>query len=416
MHKILVIGSGAREHALVWKLAQEAEVFCAPGNAGIAQICGEYDVDPLDIDGVVSLAKHLKVDFVVVGPEGPLIAGLADALRDSGVPTVGPGKHAATLEGSKAFSKRAMVEARVPTADYGEFINVESALAYVADMFSKGNSVAVKASGAALGKGVTVCLTQEEAESAVNEAMVEKKFGEAGETVVIEECLFGKEFSLITLVSGEYYRSLPIAQDYKRAFDGDRGPNTGGMGTYSPVPWLDDKLIKRTEEAVVAPLLKSLAKKGIDYRGVLFSGIMVVKGEPYCLEYNVRFGDPETQSIVRRLGKGFADALEAVAKGNPIPEIEVLDNAVVTVVMASEGYPGTYKKGRTINIPYNLQDEVVVFHAGTATLVGDLVSSGGRVLAVSATGSNLSVARKSAYSAVDRIEFKGRQFRSDIGA
>lgn len=414
--RILVLGSGGREHALVWKLAQEADVFCAPGNAGIAQTCGTYDLDLMDFPAIESLAKHLKVDFVVVGPEAPLIGGLADFLRSAGVPTVGPNAQSAMLEGSKAFAKRAMVEAGVPTADYGEFTNAGVALKYIAEMFAQDKCVAVKASGSALGKGVTVCLTQAEAEQAVHLAMVERVFGEAGDTVVIEECLHGREFSLITLVSGSQYRSLPIAQDYKRAFDGDRGPNTGGMGTYSPVPWLDDALIKKTEEAIVAPLLKSLTKYDFDYRGVLFSGVMVVNGNPFCLEFNVRFGDPETQSIVRRIGAGFAATLEAVAKGKPIPEIEVLDNAVVSVVMASEGYPGKYKKGRSVSIPDDLDDDVVIFHAGTSKLVGGLVTSGGRVLSVTATGASLGRARKSAYAAVEKIEFKGRQFRTDIGA
>lgn len=412
---VLVVGSGGREHALAWKLSQEAEVHCAPGNAGIAQDCPCHDVQPTDIHGIVELAKSISADLVVVGPEEPLINGLADALRAEGVNVFGPGREGAQLEGSKAFSKRMMVEARVPTADYGEFTDPESAKEFVGEMFAKGRNVAVKASGAAFGKGVSVCLTQEEAEDAIAQAMIEKVFGPAGETLVIEDCLFGREFSLLTLVSGREYRSLPVAQDYKRAFDGDRGPNTGGMGSYSPVPWLDDELIEKTERRVVAPLIDLMHEKGIDFRGVLFSGLMVVGGEPYCLEYNVRFGDPETQSIVRRLGNGFLGALLAVSKGEPIPEFEVLDNATVTVVMASEGYPGKYKKGRTVTVPPDLDPSVVVFHAGTSMLVDDLVSAGGRVLGVSSSSDSIESARKIAYNAVDRIEFRGGFFRSDIG-
>ncbi len=414
--RVLVVGSGGREHALAWKLSQEAEVVCTPGNAGIAQTCEVADVKPEETERIVSLSKQRAIDLVVIGPEEPLINGLADALRAAGTNVFGPNIKAAQLEGSKSFSKRMMVEARVPTADYGEFTDPDSAKAYVGEMFEKGKSVAVKASGAAYGKGVTVCLTQEEAEFAIEEAMVKKAFGTAGETLVIEDCLFGREFSLLTLVSGKHYRSLPVAQDYKRAFDGDRGPNTGGMGTYSPVSWLDDDLLKKTEQRVVLPLIKTLADKDIDFRGVLFSGLMVVHGEPYCLEYNVRFGDPETQSIVRRLGRGFGDALAAVANGEPVPEFEVLENSVVTVVMASDGYPGKVKKGKSITIPDDLPEEVVLFHAGTSMLMDDLVTNGGRVIGVSATGPDLASARKTAYAAAERIEFKGKFYRSDIGA
>ena len=414
--RVLVVGSGGREHALVWKLVQEAEVYCTPGNAGIAKTCQTFDVAADQTDRIIALAKQLGVDFVLVGPEAPLIHGLGNALRAAGVAVVGPGSEGAQLEGSKAFSKRLMVEARVPTADYGEFHDPESARVFVGEMFAKGRNVAVKTSGAAFGKGVSVCVTQEEAEEAIAKAMIEKVFGPAGETLVIEDCLFGKEFSLLTLVSGRHFRSLPVAQDYKRAFDGDRGPNTGGMGGYTPVSWLSEDLVKTTEERVVAPLLSKLAEKGIDYRGVLFSGLMVVGGVPYCLEYNVRFGDPETQSIVRRLGKGFAEALRAVSNAEPIPEIEVLDNAAVTVVMASEGYPGKHANGRKVTIPEDLPEEVVVFHAGTQTLLDGLVTSGGRVLGVSATGKSVEDARKTAYASASRIDFKGGFFRTDIGA
>lgn len=414
--RALVVGSGGREHSLAWKLAQEAEVICTPGNAGIAQTCEVADVKPEETERIVALAKQREIDLVVIGPEEPLINGLADALRAAGIDAFGPSIKAAQLEGSKSFSKRMMVEARVPTADYGEFTDPESAKQYVGEMFEKGRSVAVKASGAAFGKGVTVCLTQEEAVDAIEQAMVEKVFGPAGETVVIEDCLFGREFSLLTLVSGQHYRSLPVAQDYKRAFDGDRGPNTGGMGSYSPVSWLDDGLVQLTESRVVKPLLDKLREKDIDFRGVLFSGLMVVGGEPYCLEYNVRFGDPETQTVMRRLGAGFGSALMAVAKGEPIPDVEVLDNAAVTVVLASEGYPGKYKKGRSVSIPDDLPEEVVLFHAGTSMLMDDLVTNGGRVLGVSATGSDIAAARATAYAAADRIDFSGKHFRTDIGA
>ncbi len=413
--KVLVVGSGGREHALVWKLKQEADVVCTPANAGIAQECETAAIKPDDTNGLAGLAMDIKADLVVVGPEDPLIAGVADALRAVGVPVVGPGVKGAALEGSKAFSKRLMVEAGVPTADFGEFTDPADARSYVAEMSIKGKNVAVKASGAALGKGVAVCLSQEEADEAIERTMVEKAYGSAGDTVVVEECLFGKEFSLMTLVSGTSFRSLPVVQDYKRAYEGDRGPNTGGMGSFSPVGWMDEGLVERAEQTVVAPILAKLADKGIDYRGVLFSGLMVVEGELFCLEYNVRFGDPETQSVVRRLGDGFAEALRCVAAGEPVPEFEVKTDAAITVVMASDGYPGNYQKGRSITVPKDLPPEVVLFHAGTSALMGGLVTSGGRVLGVSATGEDLATARETAYSAVEKIEFKGCQYRNDIG-
>ena len=414
--RVLVVGSGGREHALVWKLSQEAEVFCTPGNAGIVKTCETFGVSPSDSLELSVLCKKNAIDLVVVGPEDPLIAGLADDLRADGIAVFGPGKDGAVLEGSKAFSKQLMTQAKVPTPEYGEFTVSGQAKAYVEEMFAKGKNVAVKASGAALGKGVSVCATKEEADEAIERAMVEHVFGDAGDVVIVEECLFGQEFSLMTLVSGTSYRSLPVSQDYKRAFDGDRGPNTGGMGAYSPVGWMDDGLVEETEKRVVEPLLAELAKKEIDFRGALFSGLMVVGGEPYCLEYNVRFGDPETQTVMRLLGDGFADAMSAVAQGKPVPAFDVVEQAAITVVMASDGYPGKYPKGKSVKIPGDLPAEVVVFHAGTSALLRDVVTTGGRVLGVSATGTDLESARKTAYDAVDRIEFTGKQFRTDIGA
>ena len=324
-----------------------------------------FPINPMDHAEVTELAKKLEVDYVVVGPEDPLIGGLADALRGEGISVVGPGREGATLEGSKAFSKSMMVEAGVPTARGGEFKHPDTAKAFAAEFFAAGNGVAVKASGAALGKGVVVCTELEQALAAIDDMMVHKVHGTAGETVVVEQMLVGQEFSLLTLVSGQSYQSLPVSQDYKRAFDGDRGPNTGGMGTYSPVGWLDQSVVEETERTVVEPLLQLMAGKGIDFRGVLFSGLMVEDGVPYCLEYNVRFGDPETQTVMRRLGAGFADALYCVAKGEQVPQIGVSPLSATTVVLASGGYPGSYEKGKVIEIPDDLDDEVVVFHAGS---------------------------------------------------
>ena len=273
----------------------------------------------------------------------------------------------------------------------------------------------IKASGNAMGKGVVVCGTRAEAEDAIAQMLDDRIFGEAGETIVVEDRITGREFSLLTLCSDGHILSLPVAQDYKRALDGDRGPNTGGMGTYSPVPWVTPELIAETEKLVVWPALKVLKARGIDYRGVLFSGLMLDGSHPYCLEYNVRFGDPETQSVMMRLGKGFAAALNACALGLPIPAIEVKDNAVVTVVVASGGYPGSYEKGRAIKL-HSPPKGVKVFHAGTSTQDGQLSTSGGRVLAVRAKGYDIDDARSRAYAAADLVSFDGLQRRSDIAA
>ncbi len=414
--RILVIGSGGREHALVWKLSQEAEVFAAPGNPGIAQICKCFPTPQTDHAAITSLAQELNVDFVLVGPENPLIDGLGNALREAGIAVVGPNSDGAQLEGSKAFSKDLMADAHIPTADFQVFTHPEPAKDYIKSMFDAGRQVAVKVSGLALGKGVTVCDTPDQAYEAIDDAMVRMIFGESGHTLVIEERLTGREFSLLTLCSGTHYRSLPVAQDYKRIFDGDEGPNTGGMGTFSPVPWISDEVVRRTEEQVVAPLLNLLKIKGIDYRGILFSGLMIKGDEIKCLEYNVRFGDPETQSVMKRLGKGFAEALKAAANGDQIPEFEVKDNTVVTVVLASENYPGTPKTGFPISLPNTLPEAVTVFHAGTKLVDGQLTNSGGRVLAVSAEAADHPTARKLAYEATAQIHFEGVQYRKDIAS
>ncbi len=407
--KVFVVGSGGREHALAWKLSQESEVFACPGNPGIAQVAECVDGDP------VAVAQAIRPDLIVIGPENPLIEGLADNLRALGFAVFGPGARGAQLEASKAFSKDLMAKAGVPTAAFGTFSDAAQAIEFARARYDAGYQVAVKASGAALGKGVVVCETFEEASEAIEMMMVDREFGDAGATVVIEDRLVGREFSLLTLCSGTSFLSLPIAQDYKRALDGDRGPNTGGMGTYSPCGWVSDELVRQSEAEIVAPLLSQLANDGIDYRGVLFSGVMVQDGVPYCLEYNVRFGDPETQTVMRRLGSGFLSALMAVAEGRAVPQVEVLDNAAVTVVMASGGYPGQYEKGRPISIPDGLSESVVVFHAGTLMRDGKLVTSGGRVLGVSEVGKTVDEARAKAYSAVSQIQFEGAFARRDVG-
>lgn len=413
MIKALVVGSGAREHALVWKLAQEAQVFCTPGNPGILSECECFDVRGTDADGLVALAKRLGVDFVVIGPEDPLILGVADALRDAGVPVFGPGRAGAQLEGSKAFSKALMEEAGIPTAKHQSYTVAEEAHEDVRRRWAEGKRAVIKASGAALGKGVVVCQQEYEAHAAIEAMMVAKEFGDAGSTVVVEDLLEGREFSLLTLCNGSDFKSLPLAQDYKRIFDNDEGPNTGGMGSYSPLEWLTDEDVSHTERTVVAPLLKALKDKGIDYRGTLFSGLMKTADGIYCLEYNVRFGDPETQSVMMRLGNGFADALEACATGRSIPEFEVKGNFVVSVVLASGGYPGAVKKGVPITIGA-LPAGAKCFHAGTAFEGGSLVTAGGRVVTVTAVAATASEARALAYEGAGQVSFEGKQIRNDI--
>lgn len=409
--KILVVGSGGREHALALKLSQDAgvEVLAAPGNPGIAEFAPCFPIAATSLDELAVLAISEQVDLVVVGPEDPLVLGLADMLRSQGIAVFGPSSEGAKLEGSKAFSKAIMEEAGVPTAEGRSFQDAGSAKDYIRSKWNSGRKVVIKASGNALGKGVIVAETLEEAIQAVDDL---KALGEAGDTLVVEDRLFGREFSLLTLVNGSDIFSLPVAQDYKRIFDGDQGPNTGGMGTYSPVPWIKPEWVEASEDKIVRPAIQALRAKGIDYRGVLFSGIMVENDAVFCLEYNVRFGDPETQSVMNRIGSGLSTALLACALGEPIPALPVLDNAACTVVVASEGYPGPVVKGREIAFGTVPQD-VTVYHAGTSK-ADKLTTSGGRVLGITATATTLAEARSLAYEGVSQVCFEGMQFRTDI--
>lgn len=410
--RILIIGGGGREHALAWKLKDEAEVICAPGNPGIAEDVECVAIPIHDFASIVKLAQDREVNLVVVGPEDPLVAGLADALREQGFPTFGPGKIAAQLEGSKAFAKAMMQRAGVPTASYQTFIDGDASKEYVRSVYALGKQVALKASGNALGKGVIVCPTLEEALAGIDTL---KALGEAGRTLVIEERLIGREFSLLTVVNELGIVSLPVAQDYKRVFDNDEGPNTGGMGTFSPLSWLSNDIVTQVEDEMVKPVAKALLDDRISYRGILFTGVMVTEDGPKCIEYNVRFGDPETQTIMRRLGPGLANLLMQASLGEPIPAIEVNDQSAITVALASGGYPGDYKKGLPIKIG-TLAHSVKLFHAGTAMLGDQLVTNGGRVLGVTAVGPTPESARTLAYDAVNQISFEGMHHRTDIGA
>ncbi len=410
--RILVIGGGGREHALAWKLSQEAEVICAPGNVGIAEDVECVPIPQNDFAGILKLAKERQIELVVVGPEDPLIAGLGDALREQGFLVFGPNSIAAQLEGSKAFAKAIMQRAGVPTAAYQTFIDANAAKEYVRGQYHDGKQVALKASGNALGKGVIVCPTLNEAIEGIDTL---KALGEAGRTLVIEERLTGREFSLLTIVSDQGIHSLPVAQDYKRVFDDDLGPNTGGMGTFSPLSWLNNDIVVQVENEIVSPIIKAFAEDKVTYRGILFSGIMATSDGPKCIEYNVRFGDPETQTVMRRLGSGLANALLQAAKGEEIIAIPVHGHHAVTVALASGGYPGSYEKGLPIKIG-SLPTDIKLFHAGTSLSNGQLVTSGGRVLGISSVGDSPENARSIAYQAVNQITFPGMHYRTDIGA
>ncbi len=413
--RILVIGSGGREHALAWKLSREAEVIAAPGNPGIAEDVEVVSITPKRTAELTKLCLDRKIDLVVVGPEEPLIDGLADILRGNGIAVFGPGADGAGLEGSKAFSKQLMLQANVPTAKFQIFTDAKLATEYAKERFGAGKGVAVKASGNALGKGVVVANTFAEAADAIQQMIVGKQFGTAGQKVVIEDRLEGPEFSVLTIVGDNNFVSLPAAQDYKRALDGNKGPNTGGMGAFSPVDWVTPELIKYVEDTVVKPTLKVLRESGISYRGTLFSGIMMDEGKPHCLEFNVRMGDPETQVIMARLGNGFAAALYAAATGETIEPPEVSSNVAVSVVVASEHYPILSSKGSAITfmeIPKNAK----LFHCGTAKMGDQLITNGGRVIAATGVAQTLGEARKAAYRAAASVHFEGARYRSDIAA
>lgn len=413
--KILVVGSGGREHALAWRLAHEAEVLATPGNPGIAADVRCASVPATDFAGVTDLARTERVDLVVIGPEDPLILGLADHLRAAEITAFGPSKAAARLEASKAFSKAVMSRANVPTAAYQTFEHPETAIAYARERFADGFPCVVKASGQALGKGVVVCDSAEDAEAAIRAMLVERVFGESGAEIVIEDRLTGPEFSVFCIVGERNFITLPIAKDYKRVGDGDHGPNTGGMGSYSPAPRISEELIHEVEQTIIRPTLDAMRAQGSPFTGTLFTGVMMHRGRPYCLEFNVRFGDPETQSLMARVGTGFAASLLQAARGDLISAPEIQPDAAVSVVMASAGYPGPISRGLPIAID-PLPAGVKVFHAGTSTKDGHLVTSGGRVLCLTATAATIAEARDRAYKATHAIRFEGAIFRRDIAA
>jgi phosphoribosylamine--glycine ligase len=412
--KVLVIGSGGREHALCWKLKNDSrnpEIFCTPGNAGTAQIGTNLPFSAMDRAGIIRWSKENRPDLTVIGPEAPLCAGLADALEAEGFRVFGPCKAAAELEGSKEFAKEIMQAAGVPTAAYAVFTDADSACAYVRE---RGAPIVIKADGLAAGKGVTVAETVEQAEAAIQDALG-GAFGDAGNRVVIEDFLPGEEASILALIDGEHVVLLASSQDHKRAFDDDQGPNTGGMGAYSPAPIVTDAILEKVRTEIYARTLAELRKRGITYKGVLYAGLMIDNGQPSVVEFNCRFGDPEIQAILVRWEGDMIPALEACIDGTLSDDlITWKPEPAVCVVMAAGGYPAGYEKGNEISGLDEAVGQAVVFHAGTALEHGRTVTAGGRVLSVTALGTDLRSAVDNAYAAVEKISWKGVFYRKDI--
>ena len=416
--KVLVIGGGGREHALVWKIAQSpkvSKIYCAPGNAGISELAECLSIKADDIPALLQFAKNNSIDLTVVGPEDPLTKGIVDAFEKKGLRIFGPRGNAAILEASKDFSKRLMVKYGIPTAAFKTFTDSQKALAHLKKV---GVPIVVKADGLAAGKGVMVCHKLEEAEEAIERVLIKKEFGTAGNKLVLEECLFGEEASFLAFSDGKNVIPMPSSQDHKAIFDQDQGPNTGGMGAYSPAPVLDAGLFQKAMDQVMVPTVRAMAKEGRPYRGVLYAGLMIDKGALKVLEFNVRFGDPEAQPLLMRLKSDLVEIMEAVIQGR-LDKISVSwdDRPTVCVVMAEKGYPGSYQKGHVIDGLRKAKkiDDVVVFHAGTSLRGKEVVTNGGRVLGVTALGADIPRAIEQAYRAVKKIKWETAYYRTDIG-
>ncbi len=415
--KVLVVGGGGREHAICWKLAQSPKVtqlFCAPGNAGIAQVATCIDVKATDVDGMVAWAKANAMDFVMVAPDDPLALGMVDAMEAAGIPAFGPHANAAIVEASKAFSKELMAKYHIPTAKYCTFTDLEKALSYLE---AQGAPIVVKADGLALGKGVVVAATVDEAKQAAQEMMEDKKFGESGSTVVIEECMTGPEVTVLAFTDGRTVVPMPASQDHKRAYDGNQGPNTGGMGAISPPPQYTPELAQRCMEEIFQPTIDALRAEGRPFQGVLYFGLMLTPSGPKVVEYNARFGDPECQVVLSLLDTDLMDILQACVDGTlDRLQIRWKDEAGCIVVLASGGYPLDYKKGYPISGLDEAGQTAMVFHAGTKLGPGgEYLTNGGRVLGVTATAPTLDGAIASAYDAAKHISFQDMHFRTDIG-
>ncbi len=417
--KVLVIGSGGREHVLAWKIKQSPlvkELYCAPGNGGISEIAQCVDISADDIPELVRFAKEKQIDLTVIGPEAPLVDGIVDEFERKKLKVFGPSREAAQLEGSKIFAKEFMYEWNIPTANFEKFSIIEEAKEYLRQVTFP---VVVKADGLAAGKGVIICQDFIEAEKAIDEIMAQRIFKDAGQQVVIEECLEGEEVSILAISDGENYCLLDSSQDHKRIFDDDVGPNTGGMGAYSPAPILTEKLYKTIENRIIEPVIRGMQRNGMPFKGVLYAGLMITFDGPMVLEFNVRFGDPETQAILPRMKSDIVELMMASCEGR-ISEIELEwdKQSCVCVVMSSGGYPGEYEKGKEISGLKDAEaiEDTVIFHAGTKKEENRIVTSGGRVLGVTSLGGGIEKAIELAYQAVDKINFERCFFRRDIGA
>ncbi|MCR5603402.1 MAG: phosphoribosylamine--glycine ligase [Lachnospiraceae bacterium] len=416
--KILVVGSGGREHALVTSIAKSPRVdkiYCAPGNAGIAKLAECVDIGVMEFDRLTEFALEKGIDLTVVAPDDPLVAGAVDAFEAKGLRAFGPRANAAILEGSKAFSKDLMKKYNIPTAAYENFDNAEDALKY---LDTAKMPIVLKADGLALGKGVLICNTLEEAKAGVKSIMLDKQFGNAGNRMVIEEFMTGREVSVLTFVDGKTIRPMTSAQDHKRAGDGDTGLNTGGMGTFSPSPFYTKEVDEFCRKNIYQPTVDAMAAEGRPFKGVIFFGLMLTKDGPKVLEYNARFGDPEAQVVLPRMNNDIIDVMEACIDGKlDETELDFNDNAAVCVVLASEGYPVKYDKGFEIRglERFEGQDSYFCFHAGTKFKDGNIVTNGGRVLGITALGDDLKQARSNAYEAVNWVGFDNKYYRSDIG-
>lgn len=417
--KVLIVGSGGREHAIAWKIAQSDKVdkiYCAPGNAGIAEYAECVNIGAMEFDKLVSFAKENQIDLTVIGMDDPLVGGVVDAFEAEGLRVFGPRKNAAILEGSKAFSKDLMKKYKIPTAAYETFDSANAALAYLetADF-----PIVLKADGLALGKGVLICSNLEEARAGVKTIMLDKQFGSAGNRLVIEEFMTGREVSVLSFVDGDTIKIMTSAQDHKRAKDGDKGLNTGGMGTFSPSPFYTDEVDRFCKQYIYQPTVDAMKAEGRTFQGIIFFGLMLTEKGPRVLEYNARFGDPETQVVLPRMKNDIVEVFEACIDGTLSEvDLEFEDNAAVCVVLASDGYPEKYEKGFPISGFENFKDKdgYYVFHAGTKfDAQGNIVTNGGRVLGVTAKGETLKAARANAYEATKWIDFSNKYCRNDIG-
>ena len=414
--KILVIGNGGREHAIIWKLKESPlveEIYCAPGNPGIGQIAKVVDIGIDEIEKLVEFSREIKIDFTIVGPEAPLVSGIVDTFRNKGLNIIGPTKHAAELEGSKSFSKNFMQKYQIPTSMFHEVNSFEEGMEALEKYTYP---VVIKADGLASGKGVIICEDRESATEALKDIMVTKVFGAAGSKAVIEEFLEGIETSILCFIDGKSIIPMVSSQDHKRAFDNDEGLNTGGMGTYSPNYAYNSAMADKVQSEILNPTLRGIHAEGMDYRGIIFIGLMITLEGPKVLEYNVRFGDPETQVILPRLKtdlcKIFLHTLQ-----QKLDQIDIMwkDEAAVCIVLASKGYPGNYSKGLEILISENLDEGINIFHGGTSIKDGKLTTNGGRVLGITAMGGTVEAARKKAYNSISKVYFEGMHYRTDIG-